>query len=84
MQTTLRIDDAIYREAKAAAAIEGVSMTRFIESALKLRIGMASRTGSELPVFDSGLRVDHDVLALIAEADQERSKTDLQSLQDQF
>lgn len=38
MQTTLRIDDAIYREAKAEAAREGITLTRFIEEALRLRI----------------------------------------------
>jgi antitoxin component of RelBE/YafQ-DinJ toxin-antitoxin module len=35
MQTTLRIDDAIYREAKSAAARRGITLTRYIEEALK-------------------------------------------------
>lgn len=39
MQTTLRIDDAIYREAKAEAARTGVTLTRFIEEALRQWIG---------------------------------------------
>lgn len=34
MQTTLRIDDGIYREAKSAAARKGMTLTRYIESAL--------------------------------------------------
>jgi hypothetical protein len=34
MQTTLRINDRIYREAKAQAARTGVTVTRFIEEAL--------------------------------------------------
>jgi hypothetical protein len=38
MQTTLRIDDAIYREAKAEAARLGLTLTRFIEQALRQRI----------------------------------------------
>lgn len=38
MQTTLRIDDATYREAKAEAARLGVTVTRFIEEALHERI----------------------------------------------
>ena len=38
MQTTLRIDDEIFREAKAAAARRGVTLTRFIEEALAARI----------------------------------------------
>ena len=38
MQTTLRIDDRIYREAKAEAARRGVTVTRFIEEALRQKI----------------------------------------------
>ena len=34
MQTTLRIDDKIYREAKAEAARQGRTITQFIEDAL--------------------------------------------------
>jgi len=43
MQTTLRIDDSLYREAKAGAAREGITITRFIEEALQLRISGKSR-----------------------------------------
>ena len=35
MQTTLRLDDQVYREAKARAATLGVSLTRFVEDALR-------------------------------------------------
>jgi hypothetical protein len=38
VQTTLRIDDATYREAKAEAARLGITLTRFIEEALRQRI----------------------------------------------
>ena len=38
MQTTLRIDDTTYREAKAEAARLGLTLTRFIEEALRERI----------------------------------------------
>lgn len=38
MQTTLRIDDRLYREAKAEAARAGVSFTRFLEECLRLRL----------------------------------------------
>jgi len=44
MQTTLRIDDATYREAKAEAARLGVTLTRFIEDALRKHIA-SSRNG---------------------------------------
>jgi hypothetical protein len=38
MQTTLRIDDHLYREAKAEAARAGLSLTRFLEEGLRLRL----------------------------------------------
>ncbi|MDZ4787713.1 MAG: hypothetical protein SH807_02125 [Blastochloris sp.] len=38
MQTTLRIDDMLYREAKAEAAREGVTLTKFIEEGLRLKL----------------------------------------------
>jgi hypothetical protein len=38
MQTTLRIDDTTYREAKAEAARCGVTLTRFLEEALRQKI----------------------------------------------
>jgi len=38
MQTTLRIDDSLYREAKAEAAREGLTLTRFLEEGLRLRL----------------------------------------------
>jgi len=39
MQTTLRIDNQLYREAKAEAAREGITLTRFLEAALQLKLG---------------------------------------------
>ena len=38
MQTTLRIDDTVFREAKAEAARRGITLTRFIEDALRAHI----------------------------------------------
>jgi hypothetical protein len=35
MQTTLRLDDELYRQAKAKAAAEGVSLTRLVEEAIR-------------------------------------------------
>jgi len=58
MQTTLRIDDNVYREAKAKAAKEGMTITRFIEEALRqrLRHSAADRRSvpRELPTFAAG------------------------------
>jgi hypothetical protein len=38
MQTTLRIDDQIHRQAKAEAAKRGITLTQFIEEAIQERI----------------------------------------------
>jgi hypothetical protein len=38
MQTTLRIQDELYRAAKAEAAREGITLTRYLESAIALRL----------------------------------------------
>lgn len=43
MQTSLRIDDATYREAKAEAARLGLTLTRFIEQALRQRVAKSRR-----------------------------------------
>ena len=55
MQTTLRIDDRLYREAKAAAARQGKTITRFIEEALQLRLEQPPFKGTPvtLPTFTS-------------------------------
>ena len=45
MQTTLRIDDQIYREAKAEAARTGVTITRLIEEALASRLRASGSAG---------------------------------------
>jgi hypothetical protein len=35
MQTTLRLDDELFRKAKAEAAAQGISLTRFVEEAVR-------------------------------------------------
>ena len=56
MQTTLRLDDNLYRRAKATAAEQGVTLTRFIEEALQLRLEKRPVAHAlNLPTFDSGL-----------------------------
>lgn len=57
MQTTLRIDDKLYREAKSEAARQGVTITRFIEEALRQRLlrgGHAQGRSAALPTFAAG------------------------------
>jgi hypothetical protein len=50
MATTLRIDDRLYREAKAAAARQGVTITRFIEEALRLKLQSAAAVQAREPI----------------------------------
>ncbi|GEM_PF-735033 len=56
MQTTLQIDDAIYREAKAAAERNGVTLMEFIEDALRLVLGRATLKAGEMTKEESGLQ----------------------------
>ena len=53
MQTTLRLDDDLYRQAKARAAELGVSLTRFLEDSLRARLERAPALRSR----GSGLRL---------------------------
>lgn len=48
MQTTLRIDDNVYREAKAEAARMGITITCFIEDALRQLIS-SRQAADEVP-----------------------------------
>lgn len=58
MQTTLRINDEIFRRAKSMAAHEGITLTKFIEEALFLRIGNAVETEAGEP--ETGQKTDED------------------------
>lgn len=86
MQTTMRINDAIFREAKSEAAREGMTLTRFLEEALTFRVrigrqGTASAT-PELPVFDSGKRLpkSFDLTATIRDANVREDATAIRAL----
>jgi hypothetical protein len=56
--TTLRLDEKLYREAKAEAARQGMTITRFIEEALRSRLRQARSPRRaeeiELPTFAAG------------------------------
>ena len=61
MTTTLRVNDELYRKAKAEAAKEGITLTRFIEEALELRLQHGPRAPQrpvELPSFAAGESFD--------------------------
>ena len=48
MQTSLRIDESTYRQAKVEAARQGMTLTRFIEEALREKIAGAHQATSGL------------------------------------
>jgi hypothetical protein len=63
MQTTLHIADEVYRLAKIVAAREGITLTRFIEEALALRLRQTPTLQSpgaprlaRRPISSTGLR----------------------------
>ncbi len=51
MQTTLRIDDNLYRDVKAKAALEGMTVTRFLEEGLRMRLRDSPKTPDSIPDF---------------------------------
>ena len=79
MTTTLRINDDLYRKAKVAAAGEGITLTKFIEEGLELRIASPpSKTPPKtitLRTFGSGKPLDmspEDIKQLLADLDAEQ------------
>ena len=83
MQTTLRLDDELYREAKACAAALGLSLTRFLEDSIRehlessatprrrrrLRLPVSSVAGGLRPGFST---LDEAVTAADLAADRRR------------
>ena len=78
MQTTLRINDALYREAKAEAARQGVTLTRFLEEAVRLRLGHGlGNARAKLPVYDSGRPVNLSLEQLLQISRKSQEEQDL-------
>ncbi|PZA05871.1 MULTISPECIES: hypothetical protein [unclassified Meiothermus] len=48
------MDDELYRRAKAEAARQGITLTQFLEEALRLRLQYHPGKPVKLPTFDSG------------------------------
>jgi hypothetical protein len=78
MQTTLRIDDRLYREAKAEAAREGTTLTRFIEAAIRGKLH-PKQTGIpfRFRVCETGTPFPFITKDLKRIADEEQEKHDL-------
>ena len=81
MRTTILLDDALYRDTKAAAAASGRTVTSLIEDALRERLARRAPPGKRrrhmrLPVYrgKKGLRpgVDLDDSAALLEVMEER------------
>ena len=68
MQTTLRLDAELYRQAKARAASLGISLTRFLEDAIREQLQVPSPKSANrnfrLPVSSSrgGLQSEFSTL----------------------
>jgi hypothetical protein len=85
MQTTLRLDDDLYRRAKTAAAEQGVSLTKLVEDAVRerldraapssrrrrLRLPVSTATGGPAPGF-SNLQEAAEAADLAADLRQTR------------
>ncbi|HSA55484.1 MAG TPA: YlcI/YnfO family protein [Gemmatimonadaceae bacterium] len=56
MRTTIRLDDALLRRAKAQAAASGCSLNDFIADAVRAALALRATTarGVELPTFRGG------------------------------
>lgn len=81
MQTTLRINEQLYREAEAEAARQGKTVTRFIEEALRLRL--EQRLEGEpvvLSAFSSEAGFDFSPSQLKALAQESEQAFDLDKL----
>ena len=62
MQTTLRIDDATYREAKAEAARRGMTLTCFLEEALRQKIADSRGKLNERPELRAEIEERHRLM----------------------
>ena len=85
MQTTLRLDDELYRQAKSRAAALGMSLTRFLEDAVReqlsrqppprrgrrIRLPVSRATGGLAAGFST---LDEAVAAANLAADRRRTR----------
>jgi antitoxin component of RelBE/YafQ-DinJ toxin-antitoxin module len=80
MQTTLRIDDQLYREAKAAAAQEGVTLTQFLHEGLRLRLRKEGSAPIRFRTYQAGAPMILNDAQLKDAANQAQEIHDLKKL----
>lgn len=83
MQTTLRIDDHLFREAKAEAARQGLTLTRFLEEGIRLRLERTPPPSGEphsFRVFESETPGSYTADDIRRIADEEQQQHDLKKL----
>lgn len=54
MQTTLRLNDELYRRAKAEAARQGITLTRLIEEGIRLRLAQPAVSPESIKLHTAG------------------------------
>jgi hypothetical protein len=62
MQTTLRLDDKIYREAKAEAARQGRTITQFIEDALRYQCQKSNAASTSSTSLEAEIQERNDLM----------------------
>jgi hypothetical protein len=84
MQTTLRLDDELFRRAKTQAAARGISLTKLVEEAIqehldkpapaprqrRLRLPVSTSTGGLVPEFST---LEEAIAAVDLADDQRRA-----------
>lgn len=84
MQTTLRIQDALYRAAKSEAAREGITLTRFLESALQMRLLKSQPTSTgkphPFPIYESTSAIKYTNEEIKRFAQEDELEYDLRKL----
>jgi len=84
MQTTLRLDDELYSEAKAEEARLGLTLTRFLEEGLRLRLQKSRSSPNNVPVrfrtYRQGRPFPFDDQRLKEVANREQQTADLVKL----
>lgn len=81
MQTTLRLDDELYRRAKVEAARQGITLTRLIEEGIRLRLARPAASPESITLHSAGTGQPFNLSS--EELKRLIQETDIQPPQDQ-